>query len=512
MNDDIKICSIKNICKDFPGVKALNSVCFDIEKGEIHALVGENGAGKSTLLNIMSGVYQPSAGHIEYDGKRVNLTNPKEAIDLGIAMIHQELSLSGALSIAENIFQARLPKKKSGFLDKKKLIADSMYYLEQVGLGDMDPFMLVRDINVSQQQQVEIAKALSLNANILILDEPTSSLTTGEAKRLLNIMRALKQQGITMINVTHKLDEVMEISDRITVLRDGELIGTLTTKETTIEELISMMVGRQYSQQFKRERYMTSYENAKPILEVEGLRVGTKVKDVSFKLYEGEILGITGLVGAGRSEVLQSVFGADKREAGTIKIDGKTVRIESALDAIKNGIGLVPEGRKQQGILSKLSVKSNISVVNLRTMRSKLRLLSGRQEEQKVMDFVNKLSIKTPTLEQKISNLSGGNQQKSIIARWLMNEPRILFLDEPTQGIDVGTKAEIYKLIDIFASMGMSIIIVSSEMVENLSLCDRILVMYEGVITGELLHAEATEDRIMALASNQPISSNAAQA
>jgi len=502
MNGNI-IYKITGITKEFPGVKALDNVDLEIREGEIHAIVGENGAGKSTLMNILSGVYAPSEGAIEFDGQPVKLRNPLDAQRIGIAMIHQELSLSGALSIGENIFQARLPKKKSGFLDKEKLYQDSMKYLHEVGLDGLDPDIRARDINVSQQQQVEIAKALSVNSKVLILDEPTSSLTVGEANRLLTIMQKLKAKGITMLFITHKLDEVMRISDRFTVFRDGCKIDTCVTAESSMEDMIAMMVGRQYSKKYARDQYLTDYSKTEPILEVEHLSVPTKVFDMSFKLYKGEVLGITGLVGAGRSEVLQSIFGADKRESGIIRIDGKEVSIKNTLDAIKNGMGLVPEGRKQQGILAKLSVKANVSVVNLRYLRGKTGMLSKRMEEAKVAEYAARLSIKTPTLEQKITKLSGGNQQKAIIARWLANNPRILFLDEPTQGIDVGTKTEIYKIIDSLAEMGLSIIMVSSEMVENISLCDRIIVMYEGRVTGEILHKEASEDRIMTYASGQ---------
>jgi len=497
------IYKITGVTKEFPGVKALDSVDLEIREGEIHAILGENGAGKSTLMNILSGVYSPSEGEIEFSGEPVKLKSPLDAQRIGIAMIHQELSLSGALSIGENIFQARLPKKKTGFLDMEKLRQDSHRYLQEVGLGGLNPDIKARDINVSQQQQVEIAKALSMNSKVLILDEPTSSLTIGETNRLFEIMQGLKAKGITMLFITHKLDEVMRISDRFTVFRDGCKIGTCNTAESSMEEMITMMVGRQYSKKYVREHYMTDYSNTRRVLEVEHLNVSTKVFNMGFELYEGEILGITGLVGAGRSEVLQSVFGADKRDRGIIKIDGKEVLIKSTLDAIKNGMGLVPEGRKQQGILAKLSVKANVSVVNLRYIRGKLGFLSKKMEEAKVLDYTTRLNIKTPTLEQKITKLSGGNQQKAIIARWLMNNPKILFLDEPTQGIDVGTKTEIYKIIDSLAKMGLSIVMVSSEMVENISLCDRIIVMYEGRVTGEILHKEATEDRIMTYASGQ---------
>lgn len=498
MSDKV-ICSIQNITKEFPGVKALNNVSFDVYEGEIHAIVGENGAGKSTLMNILSGVYHQTSGKVVYNGKEVHFNAPIEANHEGIAMIHQELSLSATLSVAENIFQARLPKNKLGLVDHKKLLNDSRELLKEVGLSEMDPSVLVRDINMSQQQQVEIAKALSQNARFLIMDEPTSALTVNETKVLFEIMRSLKKQGITMLYISHKLDEVMDLSDRITVLRDGQFVGTLVTKETQIGDMISMMVGREYSSGYTRSHYLSKeeYKNRKPVMEIKNLEIKDKVHDVSFTLYEGEVLGLAGLVGAGRSEVLQAIFGADPRVSGQVFVNGEELTRHNTEEAISHGVGLVPEGRKTQGLYLKFSVGKNMSIVWLNAVKNKLSLINNRKEEEMSETYQKRLRVKTPSLEQKISHLSGGNQQKAIIARWLMNEPKILFLDEPTQGIDIGAKNEIYEIIDELASQGVSVVMVSSEMQENLSLCDRIIVLYEGHMTGELMHEDACEKNVM---------------
>lgn len=504
MNEKV-ICSISHICKEFPGVKALDDVNFDVYEGEIHAIVGENGAGKSTLMNILSGVYKPTSGKIIFDGKEVSPNAPIEASALGIAMIHQELSLSHTLSVAENIFQARQPKGKLGLIDKKKLHADSRALLDQVGLKEMDPRTPVRNINVSQQQQVEIAKALSQNARFLIMDEPTSALTPNETKVLFEIMRDLKRRGFTMLYISHKLDEIMDISDRITVLRDGKYIDTLVTAQTQISDMISLMVGREYSGGYTRAHYMddADYAKAKPIMEVKNLSVKGKVDNVSFTLYEGEVLGLAGLVGAGRSEVLQAVFGADHRVSGQVFVNGKELVKQNTHEAIQHGLGLVPEGRKTQGLYLKFSVGDNMTIVWLNSLLKSMGLINRKEETRHAQDYREKLRVKTPSLEQRIVNLSGGNQQKTIIARWLMNEPKILFLDEPTQGIDVGAKNEIYEIIDQLAASGVSVVMVSSEMQENISLCDRIVVLYEGKITGTIRHAQADDKSVMALMSGQ---------
>lgn len=496
MDKDI-IYGIRNITKEFPGVVALNNISMDVIKGEILAVVGENGAGKSTLMNVLSGTYLPTKGTLNFNGHDILDMTPKKIQEIGIAMIHQELSLSNALSIAENIFLGRLPKNKAGLVDKKKLYQDSTELLKEVGLEKINPRTLVRDINVSQQQQVEIAKAISLNAKLLILDEPTSSLTPREANILHDIMFSLKKKGITMLYISHKLDEIIKISDRIAVFRDGELIDILQTSKTKNDDMISLMVGRTYEGGFLRKQYKEDYEKAEPVLEVTDLCVGNKVKHVSFKLYKGELLGIAGLVGSGRSEILQAVFGADKRMSGEIKIKGKKVAMLHPSEAIKNKMALIPEGRKRQSLYLKFSVKDNITIVFLKKALNKLGLINRSKERKTAKEYVDRLAIKTPSINQKIVNLSGGNQQKAVIGRWLVESPDILFLDEPTQGIDVGAKNEIYQIISDLSEKGTSIIMVSSEMQENISLCDRVITLYEGEVTGEIYHKDFSEEHIM---------------
>lgn len=504
MNNSV-IYKIENITKAFPGVIALDKVCFDIKQGEVHAVVGENGAGKSTLMNILSGGYEQTSGKIFFEGKECRFYAPHDAQSQGIAMIHQELSLAHTLSIAENIFQGRLPKGKSGLIDSKKLYADTLEILTQVGLEKMNPDTLVKEINVSQQQQVEIAKALSLHAKFLILDEPTSALTNREADILLDIMKNLRDKGITMLYISHKLDEVIKISDRITVLRDGHYIDTLISNKTTIDEMISKMVGREYTGTYQRKNYFSEkdYADKKVLLEVEDLTVKNKVKNVHFQLYKGEVLGITGLVGAGRSELLQAVFGADKRESGTIKMNGKEVSIKSCKNAIRHGMGFVPEGRKIQGLFLQFDVMQNMTIVYLKKILWGLGFINKKKEVGVSSRYAEKLRVKTPSLDQKIVNLSGGNQQKAIIARWLMNDPQILFLDEPTQGIDIGAKNEIYDIIDSLAQTGVSVVVVSSEMQEIIGLCDRVLVMYEGKLAGEVLNEKISQETLMTYMSGK---------
>jgi ABC-type sugar transport system ATPase subunit len=496
------IYKIENISKKFPGVKALDDVSFDIYEGEVHAIVGENGAGKSTLMNILSGAYIPDDGNLYFKGQKVQFKEPKQAQMAGIAMIHQELSLSPNMSVAENIYQGRLLRNKIGLVDRTRMYKKSIEALECLGVRGINPREMIRNLNVSHMQLVEIAKAISLNARLLIMDEPTSSLTLGETEMLLNIIRSLKHEGVSILYISHKLDEIIEISDRITVMRDGCYIETLNKEKTNIPEIISLMVGREYNRSSDR-CFISDYEHRKVVLEVNTLNLGKKLKNINFKLYEGEILGLTGLVGAGRSELVQSIFGIDKPQSGEIYLDGTKKKIASVNDAIKNGIGLVPEGRKTQGLFLKMKVKDNMTVTYLRKMRNLFGLINKKTENEIALEYVKKLRIKTPGLSQMVQNLSGGNQQKTIIARWLMNKPKILFMDEPTHGVDIGAKGEIYEIIDQLSKSGVSIILISSEMPEVLTLCDRIIVMHEGEIKGELLREEATQEKIMEYASNQ---------
>ena len=495
MSEEI-ICKIVNVTKAFPGVVALNNVSFDIKKGEIHAIIGENGAGKSTLMNILSGVYHPDEGHIEFEGNVVKFRDPRHAQHTGLAMIHQELSLSRYMSVAENIYQGRMLTKSFGFIDRKKMVSECWKYLRSLGVDNIDPRVLVKYLSVSQMQLVEIAKAVSLNAKLLIMDEPTSSLTTGEITLLLKIMKSLKNEGVSILFITHKLEEVLEIADRITVLRDGSYINTLQKEDATLEKMVSLMVGRNFEKKAHRE-FIQDYSDREVILEVQNLTASDQVKNVSFKLYKGEVLGLTGLVGSGRTELLQSIFGMEKKASGKVLIKGKEVKINHPVDAIKLGLGMIAENRKEQGMLLKLSVQDNMTIVHLKELSSALQFINKKKSKEISNKYVNLLSIKTPSLKQISKNLSGGNQQKTIIARWLMHQPKILFMDEPTHGIDVGAKAEIYKLIDDLSKMGVSIILLSSELPEVLALCDRIMVMHHGQLKGVLHHQEADQVKIM---------------
>ena len=490
------ICRISNIKKSFSGVRALNDVSFDVAKGEIHGIIGENGAGKSTLMNILSGVFRQDSGTIEFDGKPISLGNPRQAQHAGIAMIHQELSLMRSMSVAENIFLGRMIKNKLGLIDRKQMVSRCREYLHSLGVDDIDPRLPVKQLSVSQMQLVEIAKAVSLNARMLIMDEPTSSLTTGEISILISIMKSLRARNVSILFITHKLEEIIEVTDRITVLRDGCYITTLRTAETNLDQMVSLMVGRDFERKTKRE-FITDYANRGIALEVENLCIGTKVKNASFKLYKGEVLGLTGLVGAGRTELLEGILGVRPISSGKTIVDGAEVNIRHPADAVRLGFGIVPENRKEEGVFLKLSVLDNMMMVHLRELTTPIATIDRKKELRLADKYVEDLSIKTPNLSQISQNLSGGNQQKTILARWLMHSPKILFLDEPTHGIDIGAKAEIYQLIDAMSKQGMSVVLLSSELPEVLNLCDRIMVMHHGEIRGVLSHEEADQVKIM---------------
>ena len=492
------ICRISNVTKTFSGVVALKDVTFDLMKGEIHGIIGENGAGKSTLMNILSGVFHPDMGTIEFDGVPVRFKDTRHAQGVGIAMIHQELSLSLSMTVAENIFQGRMLKNAFGLIDRKRMVRECREHLKSLEVDDIDPRTLVKNLSVSQMQLVEIAKAVSLNAKLLIMDEPTSSLTTGEITVLLSIVKSLRAKNVSVVFITHKLEEILDVADRITVLRDGNFIDTLDRKDTTIDQLVSLMVGRDFERKAHRQ-FISDYSDRKVALEVEGICVGNRVKNGSFKLYEGEVLGLTGLVGAGRTELLQGILGMLPISSGTVRVKGKEVRIRHPADAIKLGIGMVPENRKEQGMFLKLSVLDNMIMVHLRALSSRLQIINKKKVFKIAGEYVDALSIKTPSLSQISQNLSGGNQQKTVIARWLMHGPKILFLDEPTHGIDVGAKAEIYRIIDEMSKNGVSVVLLSSELPEVLNLCDRIMVMHHGEIKGTLSHKDADQVKIMSL-------------
>lgn len=493
--------SIEGISKSFPGVQALHHVSFDVKRGEIHAILGENGAGKSTLMNILSGVYHPDEGRINFDGKEIKLKEPRQAQELGIAMIHQELSLANNLSVMENIFVGRLIRNRFGFVQYKKLAELTKEALERVGISHISPYTLVKELSTSQMQLVEISKALSLEAKLLIMDEPTASLTHAETKMLLEIIRSLKNHGVSILYVSHRMEEIFSIADRITVLRDGQYIQTMDTKDTSVQEVVSLMVGREFNQIFQRESNVQEKEPA--LLQVKHLTTD-KVKDVGFSLYPGEVLAFTGLVGAGRTEVVEALFGVQSPKEGVVRLEGKEVVITEPKKAIELGMGLVPEGRKIQGIYHDLSVKENMTIAHLPRITQNL-FIKRKKEEELTQSFIQKLKIKTVDMDRHIKFLSGGNQQKTILARWLLNQPKVLFLDEPTHGVDVGAKMEIYQIINDLTKAGVGVVLISSELPEVLTLADRILVMQEGRITVELNREEATQEKIMAYATNQAL-------
>ncbi len=485
------ILKMEKISKAFPGVQALSKVDLEVYKGEILALVGENGAGKSTLMKILTGVYSKDEGKIIFKGKEIEPKNPHHAQHLGISMIYQEFNLVPNLNIATNIFLGHEPKKGK-FLkvfDTKKAFREAKRLLDMVGLN-ISPDILVKDLTVAQQQMVEIAKALALKSELIIMDEPTSALAGKEVAKLFDIMRKLKNDGISIIFITHRLEEVFQIADRIVVLRDGQRVGELTCEENKIDEVIRLMVGRNVRVVPRIESRVNNV-----ILEVKNLS-SQAVKNISFSLRKGEVLGIAGLVGAGRTEIVRALFGADPKISGEIYLDGKKVEINSPKDAVKLGIGLVPEDRKLQGLILNMALHENLSLPSIPFMFSN-GIINFKKEYKLVEDFVNRLRIRTPHIFQVVNNLSGGNQQKVVVAKWLALKPKVLILDEPTRGIDVGAKAEIHNLIGELAKEGIGIILISSELPEILALSDRILVISKGRITAELRREEATQEKIM---------------
>lgn len=496
----------KGIMKTFPGVKALQDVDFALEPQEIHALMGENGAGKSTLVKVLTGVYQADGGTITLGDKVLQrIETTKQAFDLGISVIHQELNLLPHLDVATNIYIGRLPKNALGLVDWKKVHADADEVLRQVA-ADFDSHDIVRDLSVSQQQLVEIAKSVSRKAKILLFDEPTSSLTPAEVQNLFRIMRNLKEQGITMVYISHKLDEIEEIADRITVMRDGRKVMTKNMKDVSMDEIISAMVGGMIT-----NRYPKNYvEIGGPIFEVKDLNRKGVLHDINFTLRSGEILGITGLMGAGRTELARAIFGADPIDSGEIFVEGKKVKIRNVSDAINAGIGLLTEDRKTQGLLLNLSVNDNTAIAALNSKKASKKLTArGMLHKKKIREntelYCKKLQVKTPSIQQKVVNLSGGNQQKVIIGKWLSTDSKILIFDEPTRGIDVGTKAEIYKIMEELAASGVGIIMISTELPETLGISDRVLVMRKGRIVAELDPKKTSEEEIVSYSAMEGI-------
>jgi len=490
------ILEMKNISKQFPGVKALNNVQLKIKKGEVHVLVGENGAGKSTLMKILNGVYSKDTGEIIFKGKPMEIRNPREAQEAGISIIYQELNLIPKLSIAENIFLGREPLKKNRMIDWKLIYKNTEELLIRLDI-DLDPTTKINRLGIAQQQMIEIAKALSFKSDVIVMDEPTSALTDKEINKLFTVIKQLKKSGVAIIYISHRLEEIKQIGDRLTVLRDGNYIGTYEVKDIDIDTIIQLMVGRKVDEKYPKEHA----EISDTVLDVCNLK-NAKLKNISFSLKKGEILGLAGLMGAGRTELARAIFGADPIDSGEIYINGIKKNITSPLDAITNGIGLLPEDRRTQGLVQKMSVLENITLPSLDSFVDRI-FLKKKRETIKSREFIEQVNIKTPSPFSKVSFLSGGNQQKVVLAKWLCANVEIIIFDEPTRGIDVGAKVEIYKLICNMAKAGKAILLISSELPEILGMCDRILVMHEGRITGELSRQEATQEKILSYATGR---------
>jgi ribose transport system ATP-binding protein len=487
---------LDGITKEFPGVRALSDVHFDLRRGEVHAVCGENGAGKSTLMKIISGVYQANAGRIIYKGEERSFSSPLESEAAGIAIIHQELNLVPHLSVAENIYLAREPRRHF-LVDRKKLRADAKRCLDRLGV-DIDPDVAVRSLSVAQCQMVEIAKALSLDAEVLIMDEPTSSLTEQETRLLFKVIRDLKAAGVGIVYISHRLDEMAEIVDRVTVLRDGRYIATDDFAATTVDAIVARMVGRSLEEKFP-DRTSTPSEDV--IFKAEGLTRAGLFRDVSFTLRRGEILGFAGLMGAGRTEVARAIFGADPLDVGTVTLHGETLSISSPRDAISAGIAYLSEDRKAQGLAVKMPVDANMTLANMDEVSNRFGLIDFAKHEKVTKDYVDLLNIRTPSIKQPVRLLSGGNQQKIIIGKWLFRKSKVLFFDEPTRGIDVGAKFAIYKIMDELAAEGIGVVLISSELPEILGMTDRVAVFHNGRITGILDTRKTDQEEIMRYAS-----------
>ena len=493
---------LKGVCKSFPGVKALDNVQLALRPGTVHALMGENGAGKSTLMKCLFGIYKMDAGEIYMNGQKIQVDNPDEAMKLGIAMVHQELQPVPARSVAENLFLGRFPVKKIGpiqMIDHKKMYEDTAYWLHEVKM-DFNPKAMLGDLSIGQMQSVEIAKAVSHQAKVVIFDEPTSSLSDNEVEALFRIMNDLRDKGVAMVYISHKMDEIKRIADDITIMRDGTYVGTWPAAELTTDQIIAKMVGRELTNVYPERKN----EPGEVILEVNDLCSihENSFQHVSFNLRKGEILGFGGLVGAQRTELLEGIFGIRGIESGEIKINGTPVKIKKPSDAMKAGIGLITEDRRGNGIFGCLSIKDNVGVSVYNKYLKAGFVLDHKRINGVVDDSIKKLRIKTPSMKEHIANLSGGNQQKVIVARWLANDPDILIMDEPTRGIDVGAKHEIYEIMNDLAAQGKAIIMISSEMAELLGMSDRVYVMCDGKLRGEITEKEEmTQAKVMSYAT-----------
>ncbi len=490
------ILKLTGIEKQFPGVKALNGVSLEVERGCVHALMGENGAGKSTLMKILTGIYTADKGNIFFKGELVHVNNPHHAMSLGISMIHQELNPVTEMTVGDNLFLGREPINKiTRLVDSKQIFQSTKNLLAKLGVTGIAPGMRMKDLSVAQMQMVEIVKAVSFNAELIIMDEPTSAISVAEVETLFRIIRSLKEKEISIIYISHKLDEVFSISDKVTVLRDGAYIGTEDTEKLNKDKLIRMMVGRDLSDLFHKEKIITK----EVFFELKDFTNEKYFKNINLKVHRGEILGLAGLMGAGRTEIVETIFGMRGQYQGEIYKNGKQINISSPGDAIRNKIALVPEDRKTLGLFLGLSIKENISIAWLKKF-SKLLWIITRRENVQCRELAGKLKLKVTDLNRITNTLSGGNQQKVVLAKWLMTVPDVLIFDEPTRGIDVGAKAEFYNIMVGLAREGKAIIMISSEMRELLGMSDRILVVHDGRITGELASCEATQEKVLELA------------
>ena len=492
------ILTMKGIDKSFPGVHALDHVDLEIRKGEVHALMGENGAGKSTLMKVLTGIYSKDSGSITYEGKEVEFTSPRDAQDAGIVIVHQELNMLNHLTVAQNIFIGR-EIMNGKLINDAKMNEEAAKLFRQLNI-DIDPKEKMGNLTVGKQQMCEIAKAISHEAKVIIFDEPSAALTEAEIEELFKIIRDLRNKQLGIVYISHRMDEIKVITDRVTVMRDGSYVGTLITKDCTKDDIINMMVGRVIYEDPKTESNVAP--DAPVVLKVEHLNAGKMVQDVSFELHKGEILGFSGLMGAGRTETARALFGADPKESGDIYVNGKKVDIKSPMDAVKCGIGYLSEDRKRYGIVVAKSVAENSTMASMENFMNGI-FINKKKENEIAKKYVNDLKTKTPGVDQLVVNLSGGNQQKVVIAKWLVRNCDILIFDEPTRGIDVGAKSEIYHLMNELVAEGKSIIMISSEMTEILRMSDRIVVMCEGKKTGEIDISEATQENIMHAATRR---------
>ncbi len=499
MMERTALLEMKNISKSFPGVRALDHVNLKVEKGEVHILVGENGAGKSTLIKILCGLHTDYEGEIVIEGEKVSLKDPHDALKYGIATIHQELNQVPTMTIAENLFLGREPLGRGNMLiDDKRIYKEAKAILEAQGLT-YDPHMLVRNLTVSQMQMIEIAKSVSQNARIIIMDEPTSAITDAEVKVLFQCIKRLKAEGVGIIYISHRLEEMFEIGDKVTILRDGQYIDTKDVKDVTRGDIIKMMVGRELNNIYPEKKHKVT---DKVVLEVKNLTGHKRFENISFKLHAGEILGLAGLMGAGRTEIARALFGLDPIHSGEVYLEGKRIAIKNTSDAMKHGIMMATEDRKRYGLVLKATIGENIGLPNLKQFLGKSGfLLSDKREREKEKEVFDELGVKAPSMHTRASALSGGNQQKVVLAKWILANPKVFILDEPTRGIDVGAKYEIYKIMTELASKGMAIIMISSELPEVIGMCDRVIVMREHYLSGEVSGEEINQEYIMEFAS-----------